>query len=46
MISYSIWAFHYVAYLTVEIMLILGFFVLEGNPLLYVRELYYNGVLF
>ena len=30
----------------VEVMLILGFFSLEGNPLLYMRELYYDYVLF
>ena len=27
-------------------MFILGFFALEGNPLLYMRELYYGCVLF
>ena len=30
----------------VEVMLIIGIFSLEGNPLLYMRELYYDCVLF
>ena len=30
----------------VEVMLILGFFSLEGNPKLYMRELYYDCVFY
>ena len=35
-----------IKYLKVEVMLILGFFSLEGNSLLYMRELYYDYVIF